>query len=486
VSLCHTSSTGRNPRASGDSLPEWDAASADAVSRSRIAPLRRPSDGLVARLDLIDGAARTLDLQYYLWDSDAVGYLLLSRMIAAADRGVVVRLLVDDLKLRSRTRSIASLCLHPNMEVRVFNPFSQRSNAVTAGLEFIRRFARLDQRMHNKLLVSDDERAIFGGRNIAAEHFGLDGKFNLIDFDLLLSGAEVSDLSHVFDTYWKSPSSVSGTTLTESVTDVDLAATKALIAEELKKGTPTLSTILAEEGPWHHQVDTVSIPLAAGTFSVVSDAPGVSQDTQPEQVIEALKRNVDSAERDLVVVTPFFVPSKRDVEWYQRMVDRGVRIRILTNSLASNQGTISNSGLSKQRLAVVKAGVELRELRTDAAVKSEWETPPQVARYLGLHAKLYVIDRQRVFLGSVNLDPRSKFINTEMGVLIQNGELAEVAADAIVRLMTPDNAWQVEIGPDDGLQWRSDTQTQHRQPARGWGQRLADKFYGLLPIRDYV
>jgi len=456
------------------------------MSRSRIVPLRRPSDGLVARLALIGAAERTLDLQYYLWDSDAVGYLLLSRLIAAADRGVSIRLLVDDLKLRSRTRSIASLCLHPHMEIRVFNPFSKRSNAATQGLEFIRRFARLDQRMHNKLMVADNERAIFGGRNIAAEHFGLDEQFNLIDYDILFSGAEVSDLSRVFETYWESPISVSGAALGESVSEFDLAATKALFAEELEKQTPTLSTVLAEEHAWDHRVGSIGIPLDEATLSFVYDAPDVSQETRPDQVIEALQRVVDGAERDVVVVTPFFVPSENDVEWYQRMVDRGVRVRILTNSLASNQGTISNSGLNKHRLGVVKAGVELHELRTDAADKARWETPPQVARYLGLHAKFYTVDRERVFLGSVNLDPRSKFVNTEMGVLIDNTQLAEVTADAITRLMTTDNAWQVEIGTDGRLQWRSDTETVRRQPARGTGQRLADRFYGLLPISDYI
>jgi len=456
------------------------------VSRSRIVPLRRPSDGLVARLALIDAAERTLELQYYLWDSDAVGYLLLSRLIAAADRGVSVRLLVDDLKLRSRTRSIASLCLHPNIEVRVFNPFGNRSNAAAQALEFVRRFARLDQRMHNKLLVADNERAIFGGRNIAAEHFGLGDEFNLVDYDLLLSGVEASDLSHVFETYWESPFSVSGAALDESVSDADLGAVRALVAEEVEKGTPTLATVLADESAWDSRVRSISIQLGEDTFGVVSDTPEVSQGTQPAQVVEALRREVDRARRDLVVATPFFVPADTDVEWYQRIVDRGVRVRILTNSLASNQGTISNSGLNKQRLAVVNAGVELHELRTDAAAKSEWETPPQVARYLGLHAKLYAIDRERVFLGSVNLDPRSKFVNTEMGVLVHNAELAEVTADAIIRLMTPENAWQVEIGPNDRLQWRNDTETLSRQPARGAGQRLADRFYSLLPIREYI
>ena len=466
--------------------PDPDSNPIDAVSRSFLAPLRRPSDGLVARLALIDGAVRTLDLQYYLWDSDAVGYLLLDRLIEAADRGVFVRLLVDDLKFRGRTRAIAALCLHPNMEVRVFNPFSKRSSAITHGLEFIRRFARLDQRMHNKLLVADDEFAIFGGRNIAAAHFGLDEEFNLVDSDVLLSGVEVAGLSDVFHTYWESPSSVPGSALGESVSEADRVATQALIARELEKRIPILATVLADVGTWDDRLRSIIFPLDEDAFRVVCDSPEVSQDAQPVQVVESLRRAVDSADRDLVVVTPFFVPSDIDVEWYRQIVNRGVRIRILTNSLASNQGTISNSGLNKQRLAIVQAGVELHELRTDAATKSEWEIPPRVARYLGLHAKQYVIDRERVFMGSVNLDPRSKFVNTEMAVMIQNAELAKVTADAILRHTMLENAWRVEVGPDGRLQWRSDSETLRRQPARGKGQRLADALFGLLPIRRYI
>ena len=440
----------------------------------------------MARLALIDEAERTVDAQYYLWDSDAVGYLCLSRLIAAADRGVTVRVLVDDMKLRSRTRSIASLCLHPNMQIKVFNPWKKRSSAVKQGLEFIRRFAQLDQRMHNKLLVADNERGIFGGRNIADEHFGLGDKFNLVDYDVLLTGHEVSDLADVFETYWESSLSATGAGLDKSVSADDLAKTRALVAEELQKRTATLATVLSEEIAWAERLGSINKPLSEGAVSVTSDAPSASPDAQPTQVIEALHKAVDSAERDLVVVTPFFVPNEITVEWYQRIIDRGVRIRILTNSLASNQGTISNSGLNKERLAVVRAGVELYELRTDAATKSEWETPPRVARYLGLHAKLYTIDRERVFLGSVNLDPRSKFINTEIGALIRSVELAEETADAIGRFMTPDNAWRVEIGPDDRLRWRSSEETLSRQPARSTGQRLADTFFGVLPIRDYI
>jgi putative cardiolipin synthase len=226
-------------------------------------------------------------------------------LIGAADRGVFVRLLVDDLKFRRRTRSIAALCLHPNMEVRVFNPFSERSNAATQGLEFIRRFARLDQRMHNKLLVADDELAIFGGRNIAAEHFGLDEEFNLVDYDVLLSGVEVAGLAHVFSTYWESLSSVSGTALGESVSEADRAATQALVAREVHNRIPILTTVLADEGAWDDRVRSISFALDEGALSVVFDAPAVSQDAHPCQIAESLRRAVGSADRDLVVVTPF-------------------------------------------------------------------------------------------------------------------------------------------------------------------------------------
>jgi putative cardiolipin synthase len=340
--------------------------------------------------------------------------------------------------------------------------------------------------MHNKLLVADDKQAIFGGRNIAAEHFGLGEKFNLIDDDVLLSGPEVRGLSTVFEEYWNSPTSMPGTELDETVGDNDLAATRDFIAYELETRMPALSGVLNEQSAWPQRAASMTIPLEADALSVVADSPDFSRGDRPTQVIEMLHRAVNAAKRDLVVVTAFFVPDEIDIDWYRSLVDRGVRIRLLTNSLASNMGTISNSWLTKVRLPLVKAGVELHELRTDAAVKPDWEIPPRVARYLGLHAKMYAIDRERVFLGSVNLDPRSKKINTEIGALIDNPSLAGLAADAIERLMTPQNAWSVEIGPDDQLQWRSDRGTLRRQPARNSGQRLADTAFGLMPIRPYI
>jgi putative cardiolipin synthase len=407
-----------------------------------------------------------------------------NRLIAAADRGVSVRLLVDDIKLHRSTYTVASLCLHPNIEIRVFNPWRARSSKSARGMEFFLRFRKLDHRMHNKLLIADNDRAIFGGRNIAEEYFGLNERYNFIDFDVLHEGRAVDRLSSAFEAYWTSPAAIPGTELNDSVSAADLEATRARLAKELAQRTPALSTVLAEERSWADRMASLSRPAAEGVVNITVDSPDFSGGAQPTQVYQTLRKAFDNAEHDLVVMVPFFVPS--DVEWYRGVVDRGVRLRVLTNSLASNPVTISNSGLSQQRAGIVNAGVELHELRTDAAAKSEWETLPRVGRILSMHKKLYVIDRKRVFFGSVNLDPRSKFINTEMAVSVEDSDFAAERADEILRLMEPDNAWRVETGPDGRLEWHSDTQILRRQPAMSWRQRVSDSVFARFPIRNQV
>jgi putative cardiolipin synthase len=452
---------------------------------ARLVPLRRPSDALLARLTCIRSAERTLDLQYYSWAADAVGYLLIDRLIAAADRGVMIRILVDDIDLLRSTHSIASLCLHPNIDIRVFNPWGMRTSASIRGLEFVLNFKRLNRRMHNKLMVVDGEQAIFGGRNVGDEYFGLGEVFNFVDFDALLVGPEVCDLTDLFEAYWESPNAVPAATLSKPVTELDLADTRDLIAAELAMRAPVLSSVLGVEAD-SQRVTPGARPLSKGSVRVVFDAVGTARGAETAQVVDALRETAESAETDLVVVTPFFVPDDSDVEWYRRAVSRGVRVRLLTNSLASNPGTISNSGLKKQRAAIVDAGVELFELRTDAFSKHEWETPPQVSRYLGLHAKLYVIDRQTVFVGSLNLDPRSMLINTETGVFINDAQLAGETADVAIHLMAPENSWDVSVGSGGRLLWKSGTDIRRRQPARHSRQRLADLLFGLLPIRRNI
>lgn len=456
------------------------------MAPSHVTPLPEPSDGLLSRLFLIEQARHRIDAQYYLWDSDAVGSLLLEGLIGSADRGVAVRLLVDDLKLRSRSRSIAALCLHPNIEIRVFNRFRWRGDVVGQGLEFLFRFQKLDHRMHNKLIICDGVRAVVGGRNVADEHYGLATTCNLVDFDVLLEGPTVTALTEVFERYWASPAASPGSSLSRSVTHADLRAARRHVAEELAKRRTVLSGVLGEQAAWTGRVERTRRPLRDGAVAVASDAPAVTGGAEPDQVIAALHDAVDRARGDIIIVTPFFVPGENDVDWYRTLTGRGLRLRLLTNSLASNPGTVSNSGLDEERAAVVEAGVELYELCPDAATKPMWDTHPRVSRYLGLHAKLYVVDRETLIVGSVNLDPRSKFVNTEIAVSIEDSGLATDAARAIAVLMRPENAWRVEIALDGRLRWRRGNRARYRQPSRSAAQRIADRIFSLLPIDDYI
>jgi putative cardiolipin synthase len=453
---------------------------------TRVASLRSPADGLAARVALIDDAEVTLDLQYYEWDEDDVGFVLLDRLLAAADRGVGVRLLVDDLRLRRRTRRMASLCLHRHFEVRVFNPWTSRSSIVAEAVEFVRKFSRLDHRMHNKLMVSDRRRVIVGGRNIADAHYGLDRTCNLVDHDLYIDGPVAGDFGDVFETYWTSAPSSSAFSLDTKVSESDLDAERTLVRQQVTDRADAHPADAVDGAGWLDRVTSVSWLLTDESFQITYDIPGVRSGTERTQVIGALHEAIEGARHEVVAVAPFFVPSEIDVAWYGRLTERGVRARLLTNSLASNNGTISNSGLDRQRKAVVQAGVELYELRPDAAAKPEWELAPNAGRYLGLHVKLYTIDGEKVFLGSINLDPRSKFVNTEVGVLVDSSELAQLAMAGIEDLMAPANAWHVELDGDGRLTWRDDRGISHCQPARNVGQRAANWFYGLLPLNPYI
>jgi putative cardiolipin synthase len=483
--------------ASGDALPESGSASIivarsstgseefETMTTTNLASIPRPFDAIAARLSLIDEAEETLDLQYYKWGQDDVGYLLLQHLITAADRGVAVRLLVDDLSVRRRSDAAASLCLHPNIDVRLFNPWRKRSN-IAQGVEFLGNFSELDRRMHNKLLVADGRRSIVGGRNIADAHFGLHDVYNLVDHDILFDGPGAKRLSDVFHGYWHSTPAVPATKVDPSVTASDLDDTLAAVSDQLQQRKPTLPPDLLTDSTWRDSLAARTLQIDDDCLQITFDIPGPTSATRPTQVIRALHQAVSAAQHELVIVTPFFVPNEFDVTQYWHMADRGVRIRLLTNSLASNSGTVSNSGLDQQRKAVVQAGVELYELRDDAADKPDWQTAPNDSGYLGLHAKLYTIDGERLFFGSVNLDPRSKFINTEIGMLVKDGRLADETAKGIEQLMAPRNSWRVGLDADDRLTWTDDAETTHRQPARNLGQRVANTLYDLLPIKPYI
>jgi putative cardiolipin synthase len=455
---------------SGDA--SWSGGQVSATS------LWSPQDGLIARVDLIENAHETLDAQYYEWASDRVGTYLLNSVLRAADRGVHVRLLVDDLHIGSRTKSIASLREHKKVDIRLYNPLQHRKNAVARGLEFARRFRRLGRRMHNKLLIADGDAAIVGGRNIADPHFGLHDSMNLIDYDVLLVGAPVEKLCSIFDSYWASAATVQDTASSDSD---DLSRARSDLAQRMSAQSD-LNKLLDRIG--EHQTDHRRYDFGGSDITVTADEP--KQTEAPLAVHQALVRAAGDARESVTIVTPFFVPGDADISLYSQWTSRGLDVRVLTNSLASNPGTIANSGYRKGRPRLLEAGLDLFELRSDASSKDEWEIPPTSAPLLGLHAKLYIVDRRRVILGSANLDPRSRRINTEMTITIESEVFAQNIERAVDGLIAPSNAWAVKAAADGSLTWVSEGGVLTRQPARGLWQRIVDGVAGRLPIDEQL
>lgn len=454
--------------------------------RAGVVGVPNPAEALKWRLALMDEAQHSVDAQYYLWEADHVGYLMISRVLQAADRGVRVRLLVDDVEQAPSTTSIAALTLHPNVDIRVFNPWGTRRAGPFHSLEFLLGFQTLNRRMHNKLLVADNAAAIVGGRNIADAYFGLDGTSNFVDFDAVIGGAVVRELSDVFDTYWNSLSAYPGGSLDPNADVGDLEATRTLIANELSSRASALVTFPLERVDWTDRLSSAIDQCSSASVSLAHDEPGDYVRAPAEQVAAALVDVAEQAESELVIATPFLVPSEEDVDWYREVIDRGVSVRLLTNSLATNPAPISNAGLRKQRRKLIEAGVDLYELRTDAAAQTAWETPPTAGQRLGVHAKLYVIDRRHLFVGSLNLDPRSLAINTEFGVLLEDPTLADEVAGMIERLIEPDNAWEVGVNADGNVTWENDANTTRQQPARSRAQLTTDWVLSHLPIQHQI
>jgi len=440
-------------------------------------------DWVLASFDL---AEHSIDAQYFKWDDDIVGLLVTERLLAAADRGVEVRVLLDDAGLRGADRRLATLGLHPNVDVRVFNPWGSRESSSARSLEWLLNRKQLNRRMHNKLLVADNTVALTGGRNIAGRFFGLGDSFNVVDLDLLLVGPVARDVSSAFDAFWNDGSAHAAVAPDPGVTLEDLDEFRAYVDRTLDDRSGDLAGFPRARREWGELLLAAVENMASGPARVVWDTPVAGGPARASRVIDSVKRFADDVRSELIVSSAFVVPDDETIAWLGRLTDRGVRVRILTNSLASNIGTIAHSGYKKYRKKLLAAGVELHELRDDAEVRAEWRVAPTSAERLALHAKAIVVDRRKVFVGSLNLDRRSISLNTEMGVLVESPELAEEVAVFVVRHMAPENAWRVFLDDRDRLVWQNSDRSVTRQPARGRTQRVKDWLYGLLPIKRHL
>jgi len=452
--------------------------------------LDRNEDGLRWRLALIDSARHSIDVQYYVWFGDAAGNILVKRLLDAADRGVKVRMLVDDLNTVLRDAGTVSLRdsaaamadAHPNLQIRLFNPWKDRALAGRVG-ESLAELDRVNQRMHNKSMIVDNQAAILGGRNVGDEYMGLNAAFNFHDLDVLGIGPVARQASAVFDLYWNSDWVMPVSALRLQSSRADRDAARAQFEKSLAEN-PALERVPIAPQDWSADLAALRKRLHIGTSRVETDVP--ESGTIRQEMLEVIYRLLSSARREVLIVNAYIIPAARAIDELRGLHNRGVTLKVLTNSLASHDVPAVNSHYKQWRKPLIEAGVELHEMRHDAAIQpTVVDTPPTRAEFMGLHSKGMVIDRERVFIGSMNFDPRSANINSEMGVIVESRGLAEALASLIERDMLPANSWRVELDGDTGLKWVNDRETVTQQPARSWWQRVEDVFFMAFPKEIY-
>ena len=461
----------------------WDAVSAASPDDWHVLLNDGPT-ALDWRLRAIDSASDSIDLQTFLWHFDTTGATVLDHIVRAADRGVTVRILVDDTFLVHEDKLLLALAEHSNIEYRIFNPFKRRSGGMaTRQLLNLGEFRRLDHRMHNKAMVIDNQVAIVGGRNIADEYFGLDENANFRDLELILGGNIVREISTAFDSYWNDRWSFPIETIAH-----DKASPQQLA--EARHTSGDIPQFHAEEptaeliSKWRALVDGAD----TGATLLFADEPPddnpKNRAEAPVQVANALGDMFDEAASEIVIVSAYLIPTPELEGAVERALDRGVRVRILTNSIRSNNHLTAHSAYRNHISTLLESGAELHEVRIDAEERDRYMLPPVEQKMLALHAKALIIDDDKVFIGSANLDPRSLRINTEMGLLVTSESFNRSVRNAVDADFSGENAWQLELREDGEVYWVANDQVLDSQPAASFMQRIEDWFFSHLPMED--
>ena len=463
--------------------------------QSGFRPLRSGVDALLARIVLADAAQRSLDVQYYIWHDDLTGRLFANALLRAADRGVRVRVLLDDVGAKANDQILLSIDSHPNIEIRLFNPIASRT---FRGLGMLSDFSRVNRRMHNKAFVADNQAAILGGRNIGDEYFEASSEVAFGDLDVLTVGPVVGEVSNAFDQFWNAPSSYPiAALLDRSVGSENLTALRAELAAyiEANRDSPYVThagSRLAEESK------SGRYDFYWGKATLLYDDPAKishATDVTEGNLLPQFSGIGLQTRQELLIVSPYFIPGKEGVAWLRGLVARGVRVTVLTNSLAATDVGAVHSGYQHYREALLEGGVVLYELKPGAVqpAKTEKKTKGYGASRASLHAKTFVFDRQAVFIGSLNLDPRSVRLNTEIGVVCESAPLAEDIAGALERNLDS-IAWRLERVVDASgsshIEWVETSAEGERryseEPEVSAMRRFSVWFLGLLPIESQL
>ena len=439
------------------------------------------------RLALIDQATVSIDAQYFIWQDDAAGKLLFNRLLKAADRGVRVRLLVDDLVFAPSDRSIASISRHPNFDLKIFNPGRVRESTLGGIGEFILYFKELNRRMHNKLFVVDNRLAIVGGRNIGNEYFGLGKKYNFRDLDVMVMGPVVEELSRAFDVYWNTKLAYPASAMHDEETLEDLQVIREEHEEALRRDSDRLTSYPIEPIGWQRVLQKLPTLMKVGEAHFIQDIPVLFRGEQ-YRLTDMLDQLAEPSEEEITIVTPYLIPVGTFLEDLAELSSEGVTIKILTGSMGANNHTAAHSHYKKYRRRILATGAQLFEFKHDPSpeMRDVSDVEPIRANFISLHIKALVGDRKRCFIGSLNLDPRAIEINTENGLYIESVDLCGQMAEQFDWLMQPENAWRVTVDEENRLRWESSSGTVTIQPARSFGQRIADFFFRLIPMESQL
>ncbi|MEP5569421.1 MAG: phospholipase D family protein [Halioglobus sp.] len=453
----------------------------DAYSGFRV--LDSSFDGLSWRLALIDSATTSLDIQTYLWYPDYSGSLILERAIIASQRGVKVRLIVDDLILQGHDQLIANLHAAPNIEFGIFNPWEDRASMLNRAGEMLARMERLNTRMHDKLMIVDGHAVIVGGRNIGDHYFGLSDTYNFHDTDLLGIGQIGVEANAMFDHFWNSEWVATADALSTEP-DKNIAREQRETLQQRITSAPQLKQFPLQPKQWDVELTELQNNLRIGRSKLVYDEAAREQISQ--NMAGSMFNFFNLAEEELLIQNAYVIPGNSALEFLQQKQVDGVKVRLLTNSLESHDVPAVNSHYEPWRDDFLNAGVDLWEFRANPAIQqSIVDVQPVSAGFSGLHSKCAVADRRYVFIGSMNLDPRSRAINTEMGAMVDSPELAEDLAKILERNMSGDNAWHVQMDDEGKLSWQSSEETVTKQPARDGMQRVMNVLMKLGPQDQY-
>jgi putative cardiolipin synthase len=445
--------------------------------------LNTGDEALWWRLRLIDRATRSIDLQTFLWKEDRSGLKVLRHLYEAADRGVRVRIMLDDTFTANLDEDIWDIAHHPNIEFRIYNPYAHRSNSLVVR-QFLNLgdFSRVDHRMHNKIMVADNHAAIVGGRNLADEYFGSHEEANFRDMEVLAVGPTMQPLSRQFDEYWNSDWSFP----VEEVIEVSPTRTpeefEAWVLETAERGLYE-----DEEGRLQAWAQVARLGVT-GEVEVFADTPAsenpAATEELPVQLAQELIRQIDKTDEEMILISAYLIPTPELEQAIERAEERGVRVRILTNSLRSNNHMAAHSAYRNHVDRLVDHGAEVHEVRALARDRGLYMDMPIEEKHLGLHSKVLLIDDDTSLIGSANLDPRSLRLNTEMVLLIRSREFNQWVRDVIALDFHQRNAWHLQRQEDGRLAWVADDVVLHEQPAESGLQRLEDWFLSIMPIEN--